>query len=69
MARPAYLGLQKCHGHVVVAMDTLYDKTAPPPRTQAKKEKAKFPNTRSAMDLNTSLGFRADHCFAPPLFF
>ena len=39
--------LAKARGHTVMAVDTLYDVTAPPPRTKSKKQKAMYPNSRS----------------------
>ena len=54
--------LAKARGYQVAAMDILYDSTTAPPRTKTKKEKARYPNTRSAMDLNTSAGFMRLAC-------
>ena len=48
--------LAKRCGYEVLAVDTLYDSTAPPPKAK-KKDRALYLNSRSAMDLNTSGGF------------
>ena len=47
--------LAKARGYRSIAVDTLYDPTAPPPRTK-KKDRQGYPNERSAMDINTSAG-------------
>ena len=43
-------------GYASVAVDTLYDVNAPPPRA-TKKERQEYEYARSAMDINTSAGF------------
>ena len=43
-------------GYSCAAIDTVYDCTAPPPKTK-KRDRKKYKNVRSAMDLNTSAGF------------
>ena len=48
--------LAKKRGYEVLAFDTLYDSSAPPPRSKL-RERANYMNSRSAMDLNTSGGF------------
>ena len=53
-ARVSRLGTMM--GYTPAAMDITYDTSAPPPKCK-KKEKANYPNSRSAMDLNTSAGF------------
>ena len=48
--------LAKARGYSSVAVDLLYDTTAPPPKTKRKACKG-FKNSKSAMDINTSAGF------------
>ena len=49
--------LAKAAGFSPIAMDMVYDASAPPPKTKSLKTKAMYPNARSAMDLNESGGF------------
>ena len=58
-ARVSRLG--KMMGYTPAAMDITYDGTAPPPKCK-KKDKAKYRNARSAMDLNNSAGFVSLAC-------
>ena len=48
--------LAHARGYHAVAIDTLYDTSAPPPRTPKRKLK-EYRNARSCMDLNSSAGF------------
>ena len=48
--------LSKGVGYKTIALDILYDSSAPPPKTK-KKDLWKFANPTSALDLNTSAGF------------
>ena len=49
--------LAKAAGYSPLAFDVVYDASAPPPKIKSKVQKSRFPNPRSAMDLNESGGF------------
>ena len=48
--------LAKARGYSSVAVDLLYDTTAPPPNTK-KKGRKRYQNSKCAMDINTSAWF------------